>query len=316
MKDEEARALLVPAEGSASAELSAGEATMRCRVGEAYASVSRKFDPDDDDDDGPPTPRADGGAPGAEGSAVDSSVESPLGMPRESSPRRTAGCLRAACSRCRHEAHRPRLAGMTRESSATCAHLSAIFKCFNDQRELVRALTNLAEELRFLEPAERQRRLQPGLDGVPIPPEAFFPLGQSSAPLYKLLRFSYGENVVFNTKARCPLMLFLEAQEQPYSVAAALSRATRGIGGADAVPLPERPPAEGAAAQTADESLDLGAKKREAWEAKTARIKARSVLGKLEGWALRSLIVKSNDDVRQEARRHPHPLHPHRAPCA
>ena len=36
------------------------------------------------------------------------------------------------------------------------------------------------------------------------------------------------------------------------------------------------------------------------WEAKEARIKSKSELGRTDGWALRSLIVKSNDDVRQE----------------
>ena len=36
------------------------------------------------------------------------------------------------------------------------------------------------------------------------------------------------------------------------------------------------------------------------WEAKEARIKSKSELGRTDGWTLRSLIVKSNDDVRQE----------------
>jgi hypothetical protein len=181
-------------------QLAVGVATMRERVGEAYASVSRKFDPSDLE--------GGGGSASERGGMV-----SPSGALPDS----------------------PVVAA--REASANSAGLSAIFKCFNDQRELVRALTNLAEELRFLEPAERQRRLQarghhsslpltsprasprlltspllssprlsspmqPGLDGVEIPPDAFFPLGQSSAPLHRLLRFSYGENVVFNTKAR------------------------------------------------------------------------------------------------------------------
>ena len=64
--------------------------------------------------------------------------------------------------------------------------LAAVYKYFNDQRGFVRALTDLAEDLRFLEAAERQRQLQPGLDGIQVPPCAFFPLGHSSDPMYKV----------------------------------------------------------------------------------------------------------------------------------
>ena len=117
--------------------------------------------------------------------------------------------------------------------------------------------------------------------------------------------------------------------QAPYSVASALSRHLDGACAADDTAAPSVPAADGA---PLDDSLDLTAKKREVqhtseeilslgdslslslshvlcvylgmqvWEAKEARIKSKSELGRTDGWALRSLIVKSNDDVRQEVR--------------
>ena len=55
-----------------------------------------------------------------------------------------------------------------------------VYSYFNSQRNFVRALTNVAEELRFLQPGEgpgeRQAVLEEYLNSVPLPPMTFYPL--------------------------------------------------------------------------------------------------------------------------------------------
>lgn len=144
--------------------------------------------------------------------------------------------------------------------------------------------------------ADRQPALQPALSAMPLPPMTFFPLGHSSANMLQVLRFAPYESVVFHTKARCPLMLFVEVQQLTTTVASAMLH-----GGAIAAA------ASGEVAQETSEVLtqraapDVTARKREGWETKVARIGASSELAKDNpGWKLTSLFVKSNDDLRQE----------------
>ena len=48
-----------------------------------------------------------------------------------------------------------------------------------------------------------------------------------------------------------------------------------------------------------DQALTVVEMKRESWSDKAQRIGGSSELRSLPGWALKSFIVKSNDDVRQ-----------------
>ena len=176
-----------------------------------------------------------------------------------------------------------------------------VYSYFNSQRNFVRALTNVAEELRFLQPGEgageRQAVLEEYLNGVPLPPMTFYPLQHSSERMAQILRFAPGEGVVFNTKARCPLMLFLEVKELKQSVAEALK--TNALPEPDAVSTPANGAANGGGSGSGS-GLSVGDRKREEWRAKVERVGAKSELRSTEGWALKSFIVKSNDDLRQE----------------
>lgn len=168
-----------------------------------------------------------------------------------------------------------------------------VYAYFDSQREFVRTLTNLAEELRYLQPEERQAALQPRLDAIAMPPGTYFPLAHSSEKCARLLRFTPNESVVFNTKARCPIMLLCEVAREPYT----LAEIHKHIG-------TNAEPVDSAAVDVQLAVTDgptLAEKKREAWVAKSSRLKQTSTLAsKVPGWELTSFIVKSNDDLRQE----------------
>ena len=194
---------------------------------------------------------------------------------------------------------------------------------FVGQRAFVRGLVDLAEQLRFA-PVDgefcRQSRLQPGLDRLPASPSTYYPLGVSSDHLHRVLRFSDDESIVFNTKARCPLLLVIETQELPLTAASCCDVDAQMIGstnenaenffGSLCEKMSNKTKPKVEAQGTEDEThgiigdkppeLSIAEKKKELWEAKAERIGSTSDLRKLPGWTLKSLIVKSNDDVRQE----------------
>ena len=51
-----------------------------------------------------------------------------------------------------------------------------------------------------------------------MPPGTYFPLAHSGEKCQRLLRFTPSESVVFNTKARCPLMLICEIRAENFQV--------------------------------------------------------------------------------------------------
>ncbi|KAL3914830.1 MAG: hypothetical protein SGPRY_007482 [Prymnesium sp.] len=166
-----------------------------------------------------------------------------------------------------------------------------VYEIFNAQRDLIRGLTNLADDLRLVDPAEREAGMHEGLTKIPVSKTTYYPLGKSTSEMLRVLRFAGGEGVVFNTKARCPLMLFLEVKktERPISDVVRTASAVEDFEPQAVVP-------------TINDSSELNSssRKREPWSEKEARIKAKSELGSVQGWGLTSMIVKSNDDLRQE----------------
>lgn len=192
----------------------------------------------------------------------------------------------------------------TRVSAAKAA---AVYVYFQSQREFIRALTNIAEELRFLPAAERQSSLQPKLDALlPLPPSTYFPLAHSNEPCKALLRITPDESIVFNTKARCPIMLTCEVRTEPFVLAdlaehvgSASPSAGDTSGGTNGGSIKEAEVTVVIDAQR--KKMDFGAKKRETWADKEARLRASSPLAaQVREWELTSFIVKSNDDLRQE----------------
>ncbi|EOD13269.1 phosphatidylinositol-4-kinase [Emiliania huxleyi CCMP1516] len=190
-----------------------------------------------------------------------------------------------------------------------------VYSFFTAQRDFLRSLTNLAETLRHLAADERQEALQPKLDALPVPQMAYFPLSSSSEPLRTILAFPRHESFVFNTKARCPILTVLEVQQHRYSVADCCTIRDLPDDDSDesssqpAVPAVDAAAGDAAAGDAAAGAeggaeggapLTLSQKKKELWDAKEARLRATSERAGMPGWCLASLIIKSNDDLRQE----------------
>lgn len=178
-----------------------------------------------------------------------------------------------------------------------------IYMYFSSQRDFLRSLTDLAERLRFLRVEDRQAALQPGLDALNVPEKAYFPLSSSAEPLRKILAFPDQESIVFNTKARCPLLLVIEVQQQDYTVSDCCS--VRDLPSGDAAVAGEGASPTGGAKVNANEGsgaqvMTVSQKKKELWDEKEQRLRASSPRSPSPGWGLASLIIKSNDDVRQE----------------
>ncbi|KAL1524325.1 hypothetical protein AB1Y20_019225 [Prymnesium parvum] len=182
----------------------------------------------------------------------------------------------------------PRGVAVDLEDRPVSAH---VYEMFNAQRDLIRGLTNLADDLRLLPPEDREAAMHKGLAQIQIRPTTYYPLGKSTSEMLRVLRFADHEGVVFSTKARCPLMLFLEVEKTSHSILDALKHAT---------------PRANAVLDTVNSTtcgsseLDSSSRKREAWPDKQARLKAKSEFGSNPRWSLSSMIVKSNDDLRQE----------------
>eukprot|EP00966_Prymnesium_polylepis_P180983 4191971-Prymnesium_polylepis.2 len=156
---------------------------------------------------------------------------------------------------------------------------SLVYELFNGQRDLIRGLTNLAEELRALQPEQREPALHAGLAKIPLRTSSYYPLGKSTSEMQLVLRFASGEGVVFNTKARCPLMLFIEVKQMDHPVAEVL----RYLNSDSASP-------PGAATAAGTSELDVSSRKREAWPEKRSRLQGKSELGSSAGWSLNSMI--------------------------
>jgi len=171
-----------------------------------------------------------------------------------------------------------------------------LYAFFSAQRDFIRNLTNAAEALRALTPDMRQEALQAHVDKIPWPSLSYFPLSYSDEPCCRLLRFTPNESIVFNTKARCPLMMICEVHREDYSVRT-ITRSRTFFDLADDMKsqlVGQGEPPSGPPPPT------LVEKRKETWQSKADRLRASSPLSKNPGWEVRSFIVKSNDDLRQE----------------
>jgi phosphatidylinositol 4-kinase len=81
------------------------------------------------------------------------------------------------------------------------------YEFFQAEREFVNNLTDIAEELRFQDRAER-KKLAPGkMEKLPIPPSVYLPLCNSSDIWRRVADKLADETRVFNTKERCPVVM-------------------------------------------------------------------------------------------------------------
>jgi hypothetical protein len=207
-----------------------------------------------------------------------------------------------------------------------------------DQRAFIQKLTEICEELRFVERPERQRLLKERIAAVEVPKCCYLALLNSTDTWSKVLCTLPQESHAFSTKARCPALLLFEMLDHPNRLDVAsflgssdllqelasdelMSQSTdermstfdipssktffkKSI--RNAVGEKDDESAEALAmnylnqAESADPAPSSVTKHIELFSSKIERIRANSPYSHMPGWRLDGLIAKSNDDLRQE----------------
>jgi hypothetical protein len=99
------------------------------------------------------------------------------------------------------------------------------YEFFRDERDFIRRLTDIAEELRFKEPAERKVLAPKMLKHLKIPPRVYSPLCKSTDIWLNVTGTLYKDTRVFNTNERCPvIMYFLSEREGDSDIAEFMHR--------------------------------------------------------------------------------------------
>ena len=212
------------------------------------------------------------------------------------------------------------------------------YKYFEAQRDFIRAITNVSEMLRLVDPSERKALLPKELYQLDIPELSYIPLGKASDPFFQILRVLENEGTVFSTHSRAPCLICFEVvKDDPRSpsifqryqgkysissvgdddseIASIIHDNEMGYEWEDSNQSPSasfssdrdvqlQEPYRSGSIQYYSQGLskmlqDFGAFG-ESWEAKKQRLRQASPHGHLAGWNVISLISKSNDDMRQE----------------
>lgn len=87
------------------------------------------------------------------------------------------------------------------------------YQFFKSQRDFINRLTDISEEMRFLDRGIRTRALKERLPDVKIPPAAYLPLCQSTEPWCRILGLLPEEARAFSTKERCPCLVLFEVEK-------------------------------------------------------------------------------------------------------
>jgi hypothetical protein len=91
------------------------------------------------------------------------------------------------------------------------AEQRARYEFFRDERDFVRRLTDIAEELRFKTPAERKKKAPKLMKHMEIPPCVYVPLCNSTDTWRRVTATIYKDTRVFNTNERCPVIMYFLA---------------------------------------------------------------------------------------------------------
>ncbi len=89
------------------------------------------------------------------------------------------------------------------------------YQFFKNQRDFINRLTDISEEMRFLERPTRTKALKERLPGVKLPEAAYLPLCKSTDPWCCILSLLPEEARAFSTKARCPCLVLFEVERDP-----------------------------------------------------------------------------------------------------
>jgi hypothetical protein len=104
------------------------------------------------------------------------------------------------------------------QSQSLISHLSPEqrkrYQFFKGERDFVRSLCDIAEELRF-EPRSERKVLAPQLIAdTPIPPCAYVPMCKSTDRWQRVVRMLPQEARVFSTKERCPVLMCFDTEHE------------------------------------------------------------------------------------------------------
>eukprot|EP00602_Paraphysomonas_sp_CaronLab_P002946 CAMPEP_0185031036 /NCGR_PEP_ID=MMETSP1103-20130426/18268_1 /TAXON_ID=36769 /ORGANISM="Paraphysomonas bandaiensis, Strain Caron Lab Isolate" /LENGTH=741 /DNA_ID=CAMNT_0027566391 /DNA_START=414 /DNA_END=2639 /DNA_ORIENTATION=+ len=89
------------------------------------------------------------------------------------------------------------------------------YKFFTEQRMFIGKITEICEELRFMERSSRKSALQEKIALVSIPSCCYLALCNSTDPWSRIIASLPAESHAFTTKARCPALLLFEMQDHP-----------------------------------------------------------------------------------------------------
>ncbi len=81
---------------------------------------------------------------------------------------------------------------------------------FRSEREFVRSLTDICEEMRFIDPKDRKPELKVRLDNLSIPGCVYLPLCKSTDPWSRVVRVISEKGHPFSTRKRCPCLMTFE----------------------------------------------------------------------------------------------------------
>ncbi|KAG7370685.1 phosphatidylinositol 3- and 4-kinase [Nitzschia inconspicua] len=84
----------------------------------------------------------------------------------------------------------------------------ARYEFFRDERDFIRRLTDIAEDLRFLEPADRKTTAPSMMQTLEVPNCVYSPLCNSTDIFRRIHSTIYKDTRVFNTKERCPVIMY------------------------------------------------------------------------------------------------------------
>ncbi|OQR88833.1 phosphatidylinositol kinase (PIK-H2) [Thraustotheca clavata] len=89
------------------------------------------------------------------------------------------------------------------------------YKYFHEERDFIKAITDISETMRQVEPRELRKQALPGhLAALKIPEKAYIPLGRASDPFCHVLRVLPNEGTVFSTHSRAPCLICFEILQE------------------------------------------------------------------------------------------------------
>ena len=81
---------------------------------------------------------------------------------------------------------------------------------YRSERDFVRNLTDICEDLRFVDRSQRKPELRTRLEMLEVPGCVYLPMQRSTAPWFRVVKVLADKGHPFSTKARCPCLMTFE----------------------------------------------------------------------------------------------------------